>query len=50
MKKAIQCIKNGAYDYINKPYEFEELVLTVNRAIEHRNLLGYYCITFKRNK
>ncbi len=39
MKKAIQCIKNGAYDYINKPYEFEELVLTVNRAIEHRNLI-----------
>jgi DNA-binding NtrC family response regulator len=39
MKKAIQCIKNGAYDYINKPYEFEELVLTVNRALEHRNLL-----------
>lgn len=39
MKKAIQCIKIGAYDYINKPYEFEELVLTVNRAIEHRNLL-----------
>lgn len=39
MKKAIQCIKGGAYDYINKPYEFEDLVLTVNRAIEHRNLL-----------
>jgi len=39
MKKAIQCIKNGAYDYINKPYDFEELVLTVNRAIEHRNLI-----------
>jgi DNA-binding NtrC family response regulator len=39
MKKAIQCIKNGAYDYINKPYEFEELVLTVNRAIEHKSLL-----------
>lgn len=39
MKKAIQCIKNGAYDYINKPYDFDELVLTVNRAIEHRNLL-----------
>jgi two-component system response regulator AtoC len=39
MRKAIQCIKNGAYDYINKPYDFEELVLTVKRAIEHRNLL-----------
>ena len=39
MKKAIQCIKNGAYDYITKPYDFEELVLTVNRAIDHRNLI-----------
>ncbi len=39
MKKAIQCIKNGAYDYINKPYDFEELVVTVNRAIEHKLLL-----------
>jgi len=39
IKKAIQCIKNGAYDYITKPYEFEELVLTVRRAIEHRDLI-----------
>ena len=39
MKKAIHCIKNGAYDYITKPYDFEELVLTVNRAIDHRNLI-----------
>ncbi len=39
MKKAIQSIKNGAYDYINKPYDFDELVITVNRAIEHRNLI-----------
>lgn len=39
IKKAIQCIKNGAYDYITKPYEFDELVLTVKRAIEHRDLI-----------
>ena len=39
IKKAIQCIKNGAYDYITKPYEFEELVITVRRAIEHRDLI-----------
>lgn len=39
IKKAIQCIKNGAYDYITKPYEFEELVLTVKRAVEHRSLI-----------
>jgi two-component system, NtrC family, response regulator AtoC len=39
MRKAIQCIKTGAYDYITKPYNFEDLILTVNRAIEHKNLL-----------
>ena len=39
IKKAIQCIKSGAYDYITKPYEFDELVLTVKRAIEHRDLI-----------
>lgn len=39
MKKAIECIKNGAYDYITKPYNFEDLLLTVNRAIEHKDLI-----------
>lgn len=39
MRKAIECIKGGAYDYITKPYNFDDLVLTVNRAIEHKNLL-----------
>lgn len=39
MKKAIQCIKSGAYDYIPKPHDPEELILTINRALEHKNLL-----------
>ncbi len=39
MRKAIECIKSGAYDYITKPYNFEDLILTVNRAVEHKNLL-----------
>ncbi|GMU94492.1 MULTISPECIES: sigma-54 dependent transcriptional regulator [Ignavibacterium] len=39
MKKAIQCIKAGAYDYIPKPHDPEELILTINRALEHKNLL-----------
>jgi DNA-binding NtrC family response regulator len=39
MKKAIQCIKLGAYDYIPKPHDPEELILTINRALEHKNLL-----------
>jgi two-component system, NtrC family, response regulator AtoC len=39
IKKAIECIKMGAYDFITKPYNFDELVLTINRAIEHKDLL-----------
>ncbi|AFH48280.1 NtrC family response regulator [Ignavibacterium album JCM 16511] len=39
MKKAIQCIKSGAYDYIPKPHDPEELILTINRALERKHLL-----------
>jgi DNA-binding NtrC family response regulator len=39
MRKAIDCIKAGAYDFITKPYDFDELLITVNRALEHRDLL-----------
>lgn len=39
MRKAIECIKIGAYDYITKPYNFDDLMLTVNRALEHKHLL-----------
>ncbi len=39
IRKAIECIKMGAYDFITKPYNFDELVLTVNRALEHKDLL-----------
>jgi len=39
MRKAIECIKSGAYDFITKPYEFDELLLTINRAIEHKELI-----------
>ncbi len=39
IKKAINCIKMGAYDFISKPYDFDDLTLTINRAIEHKNLL-----------
>jgi len=39
LKKAIECIKMGAYDYITKPYEFEELLVTINNAADHKSLL-----------
>ncbi len=39
IRKAIECIKLGAYDFITKPYNFDDLVLTINRALEHKELL-----------
>ncbi|MBT8379622.1 MAG: sigma-54 dependent transcriptional regulator [Ignavibacteria bacterium] len=39
IRKAIDCIKAGAYDFITKPYVFDELLITINRAIEHKELL-----------
>jgi DNA-binding NtrC family response regulator len=36
---AIQCIKNGAYDFITKPYEFPQLLVIIERALEHKNLI-----------
>jgi two-component system, NtrC family, response regulator AtoC len=39
VKTAIETTKLGAYDFISKPYETAELVATVRRAIEHKQLL-----------
>jgi two-component system response regulator AtoC len=39
VRKAIECMKLGAYDFITKPYNFDELLLTINRALEHKDLL-----------
>lgn len=35
---AIQCMKQGAYDYISKPFNLGEVVLSVNGALERRRL------------
>jgi len=35
---AIQAIQNGAYDYITKPFDLDEVLLTVQRCLEHRAL------------
>lgn len=39
IRTAIQCIKDGAYDFITKPYEFGQLVIIIERALEHKNLV-----------
>lgn len=38
VKTAIEATKLGAYDFVSKPYNREELFATVHRAIEHRRL------------
>jgi response regulator RpfG family c-di-GMP phosphodiesterase len=35
---AIKCMKQGAYDYITKPFNWEEVVISVERALEKRRL------------
>ena len=39
LRKAVDCIRLGAYDFVTKPYDFDELLITINRAIEHKDLL-----------
>ena len=39
VRKAIECIKLGAYDFISKPYNFDELLVTINRALQHKKLV-----------
>lgn len=36
---AVRAMKNGAYDYIQKPFDPDELVLMVKRAIDYRKLV-----------
>ncbi len=36
---AIQAMKTGAYDYICKPFEKDELLLTVEKALDYQNLM-----------
>ncbi len=36
---AIEAIREGAFDYISKPFKLEEIKITVRRALEQRRLL-----------
>ena len=39
IETAIEAIKEGAYDYISKPFKLDEVRLTVKRALDHKRLL-----------
>lgn len=38
-KTAIEALRLGAYDYITKPFELDELQLVVDRALEHQHII-----------
>jgi two-component system response regulator HydG len=38
VETAVQALKNGAYDYLTKPLDFDELRLAMERAMDHKEL------------
>jgi two-component system, NtrC family, response regulator AtoC len=39
IETAIEAVREGAFDYISKPFKLEEITLTVRRALERKRLL-----------
>jgi DNA-binding NtrC family response regulator len=39
IKTAVECMRNGAFYYLSKPFVADELLQTVKRALEHRRLI-----------
>ncbi|PID61690.1 MAG: sigma-54-dependent Fis family transcriptional regulator [Ignavibacteriae bacterium] len=48
MRTAIECIKLGAYDFLNKPYDFQHLLVTIERALKHKKVLDQNNILNKK--
>jgi DNA-binding NtrC family response regulator len=42
---AAQAVINGAYDYLSKPIDINELINTINKALNHRKML----VSFKKD-
>ena len=38
VQTAVDALKNGAYDYLTKPFDFDKLKLTIQRSLEHTRL------------
>jgi FixJ family two-component response regulator len=38
IETAVQSIREGAYDYITKPFDMEDLRIKINRCIEKKRL------------
>jgi DNA-binding NtrC family response regulator len=42
VESAIEAMKLGAFDYLQKPFEIDELLVVVDRAVEHQRLRTEY--------
>lgn len=38
VESAVEALKNGAYDYLTKPFDFDKLKLTIRHSLEHTRL------------
>lgn len=38
MKNAVEAMKSGAYDYVTKPFDIEEIEIIARKALESRNI------------
>lgn len=38
VQTAVEALKNGAYDYLTKPFDFDKLKITIKRSLEHTQL------------
>ncbi|MCF8261971.1 MAG: sigma-54 dependent transcriptional regulator [Melioribacteraceae bacterium] len=39
IRTAVDCMKLGAYDFVTKPYEYDQLMVIIERAVKHRELM-----------
>jgi len=42
VETAVDALKNGAYDYLTKPLDFDELRISISRAMDHTHLKEEY--------
>jgi DNA-binding NtrC family response regulator len=51
VESAIEAMKLGAFDYLQKPFEIDELLMVVRRALEHQRLrTGYRYLVSERDE
>ncbi len=46
---AVECLRRGAYDYMVKPVSKEDLVSTINRALERKRLIDILDLTKRKS-